>query len=203
MRRRTMTRGGSALALVAMAFAATPAAHAATPGPPEPVIVEATSTATATAAVEAVGGKIDLVLALVGGVSAHVTPDGLAALEANPNLRVVPDATLHPTSGSFRAASSGTGVDPQISALDPPSGWSADAGRGVAVALVDTGVSDTPDLHGAAARYAARICRAKATASTTTATARSWPASSRVTGPRARAARRDTSGSRRPRPSSP
>ena len=61
----------------------------------------------------------------------------------------MPDVTLRPTGASFRAASvGGRNVDTQIAALDPPAGWSPDAGRGVAVALVDTGVTDTPDLHG-------------------------------------------------------
>ena len=97
----------------------------------------------------AAGGKVDLALPIIAGVSAHVPAAALGALAANPMLNVVADATVRPTGASFRAVSeSAAGVDPQIGALDVPAGWSPDAGRGVAVALVDTGVADTPDLHG-------------------------------------------------------
>ena len=40
------------------------------------------------------------------------------------------------------------GVDPQLAALGLPADWSVASGRGTAVALVDTGVSATPDLQG-------------------------------------------------------
>ena len=33
-------------------------------------------------------------------------------------------------------------------AIDPGAGWGSDAGKGIGVALVDTGVADTPDLAG-------------------------------------------------------
>ncbi|HEV7524882.1 MAG TPA: S8 family serine peptidase [Acidimicrobiia bacterium] len=139
---------GAALALVTLSFAAMPAAHAAvSDAPTEAVIVEASSVSAASSAVAAVGGNVDLALPIVAGVAAHVGPAGIAALETNPALRVLPDVALHPTSGSFRAADA-TSVDTQISAMNPPAGWSPDAGRGVAVALVDTGVTATPDLHG-------------------------------------------------------
>ena len=105
-------------------------------------------------AVQATGGTVDLALPIVNGVAAHVPAAGVAALEANPTLLVVPDATVQPTGASFRPVSSRSGsssapsVDTQISAIDRPPGWSPDAGHGVAVALVDTGVTSTPDLHG-------------------------------------------------------
>ncbi len=87
----------------------------------------------------------------------------------------MPDASLHPTGASFGASpadakrdgsgrdgrsghddsrhggsgsAAAPGVDPQLGALDLGSDWSPTAGRGTAVALVDTGVSATPDLHG-------------------------------------------------------
>ncbi|HWS48106.1 MAG TPA: S8 family serine peptidase, partial [Acidimicrobiia bacterium] len=110
----------------------------------QPVIVEASSTRAAADAVGAAGGTVDASLPIVSGVAAHVTADALAALEANPALRVTPDVTLHPTGGSFDAAA----VDAQVAAVDPGPDWSPDAGRGVGVALVDTGVADTPDLRG-------------------------------------------------------
>jgi serine protease AprX len=166
--------------LVAVTFVATPAAHASDDGPAVPVIVEASSVAAATAAVDGVGGTVDLALPVVGGVAAHVRAGRLAALYADPALRVMEDATLHPTGGSFGPSSAdrapadikhddtkhddpkrddshqagsghGTprpGVDPQLAALDLPGDWSLASGRGTAVALVDTGVSATPDLQG-------------------------------------------------------
>ncbi len=137
-------RAGAVITLLTVSLTATPAAHAADDGPSAAVIVEARSVAAATNAVESVGGGVDLALPLVDGVSAHVRPDALALLEADPMLRVVPDTPLHSTSASFDAAS----TDTQLATLDPPAGWSPEAGRGVAVALVDTGVADTPDLNG-------------------------------------------------------
>ncbi|MDQ1384920.1 MAG: serine protease AprX [Actinomycetota bacterium] len=170
--------------LVAVSFAATPAAHASDDGPAVPVIVEASSVAAATAAVDGVGGTVDLALPAVGGVAAHVRPGPLAALYADPALRVMDDATLHPTGGSFGSSgdrapaeakhddpkhddlkhddlkhddshhdgsgpgATRPGVDPQLAALDLPGDWSAAAGRGAAVALIDTGVSASPDLQG-------------------------------------------------------
>jgi serine protease AprX len=65
-------------------------------------------------------------------------------LNADAAVRVVPDLVLHPTSASFEPAS----VDTQVSAMNPGPDWSSDAGRGVGVALVDTGVADTRDLRG-------------------------------------------------------
>ncbi len=142
--RRAVPHPAALLTLLAVSFAATPAAHAVVTGSEATVIVEATSATAAANAVATAGGHVDLTLPIVDGVSAHVRPDARATLESDPTLHVIPDATLHPTGASFRAAS----TDTQISALDPPAGWSLDAGRGVTVALVDTGVTDTPDLHG-------------------------------------------------------
>jgi len=141
------TRVGAVVALVAMSFAATPAAHAFGSGPTQAVIVESTNVPAASAAVTAVGGTVDRTLPVVDGVAAHVTADAFAALSANPMLLVVPDVTVRPTGASFQAAA-GSSLDTQISAVDPPAGWSPGAGRGVTVALVDTGVTPTPDLNG-------------------------------------------------------
>jgi len=138
-----------AIAISMGTLAGAPAAHAASAGPPTNVIVEASSVAAATRAVHAVGGEVELALPIIDAVSARVAPDGLASLESDPTLNVVPDATLHPTGTSFRASSDNSAsLDPQVAALDTPAGWSPDAGRGVTVGLVDTGVADTPDLHG-------------------------------------------------------
>ena len=100
------TRAGAVLALVAMSFAAAPAAHAFGSGPTQAVIVESANVPAATAAVTAVGGTVDRALPVVDGVAAHVTADAFAALSTNPALLVVPDVTVRPTGASFRAAAS-------------------------------------------------------------------------------------------------
>ena len=153
---RPIRVAAAALALVTAFFAATPAAHADSTGPSTAVIVEAASVADATQAVGTVGGTVDLALPIVGGVAAHVPAAGLTALGANPLVRVMADARLHPTGSSFRgSASSGpdrtapaAALDPQIAALDLPDAWTPAAGRGATIALVDTGVAATPDLNG-------------------------------------------------------
>jgi serine protease AprX len=142
--RRHLGRAGVALTLATVSLVVAPAAHAAVDGPAEPVIVSAASVAAATNAVGAAGGTVDLALPIVDAVAGHVGPAGLAALESDPSVDVAPDTTVHPTSASFSAAA----LDSQIAAMDPPADWSPDAGRGVAVALIDTGVADTPDLDG-------------------------------------------------------
>jgi serine protease AprX len=123
---------------------ATPA-YAADNGPREAVIVQAANTATAARLVASVGGTVDSSLPIIAAVAAHVSVDGIAALATNPGTHVTADAPLRPTSDAFDASV----LDTQVSAIDPGSTWSPDAGRGVGVALVDTGVVDTPDLHGA------------------------------------------------------
>jgi len=166
-----LARGATVIALVSAGLAASPAAYGSgvTPGsgttssgptgsgsngPAQAVIVDADSVAAAARAVQARGGTVDRALPIVNGVAAHVSPAGIAALEANTALVVVPDATVKPTGASFRpgparsGSSSAPAVDTQISAIDPPPGWSPDAGRGVTVALVDTGVMSSPDLQG-------------------------------------------------------
>jgi serine protease AprX len=156
MRTRTLGCASAALLVVTATLGAAPAAHAvpsraASDGPPVAVIVEAGDTAAARAAVVAAGGTVELDLSLVGGVSAVVDPAALATLKSDPTLTVVPDATLHATSGSFSPASNTTptsGLDTQLRAMGIGGDWSPTAGHGVAVALVDTGVMDTPDLRG-------------------------------------------------------
>jgi serine protease AprX len=144
-----LTLALSTVTLSTVGVSVAPAAHALAGAPTESVIVGAASITAAANAVVAVGGTVELALPLVHAVAARVGPSGLATLEANPTLGVAPDATLRPTSASFNAATpTATPVDTQIAAMDPPAGWTPDAGHGVAVALVDTGVADTPDLNG-------------------------------------------------------
>jgi serine protease AprX len=110
------------------------------------VVVEASSSAAARSAVAHAGGHVDNSLDLVGGVAAHVSDVGLNRLMDEPGVRVTPDIVLHSTGASFPAAS--PTADPQIAAINPTDDWADDAGDGVGVALIDTGVNPTSDLRG-------------------------------------------------------
>src|SRR5205807_2431571 len=124
-----------------LALLTTPAAARADgPGPTHAVIVTSTSAAAAARAVDAAGGTVDVSLPIVNGVGAHVDAHAEAVLAATGDVAVVPDVTLHATSANFDV----TSADPQIGALDPGRDFTPDAGRGVGVAVIDTGVSDTP-----------------------------------------------------------
>jgi serine protease AprX len=110
------------------------------------VVVESSSTRMARAAVSEVGGRVDTPLAVVSGVAAHVSDAGLSRLMSDANVRVTPDIVLRATSNDFSPATGS--ADSQLVAMGPDASWSLDAGAGVGVALIDTGVNPTPDLHG-------------------------------------------------------
>ncbi len=135
---------GALVGLVGMGVSGTTRAFAVPAGPPVAVIVEAQSVAAAARAVASVGGTVETTLPLVNGVAAEVDADRVTTLRAGGTVRVVPDLVLQPTSASFGDGS----VDSQVAALDPGADATPDAGRGVTVALVDTGVAVTPDLRG-------------------------------------------------------
>ena len=95
------------------------------------------------------GGTTNLALDLIGGVGGHRAGRQIAQLEAE-GLAVSPDVTGPGGVGQLRSRVRGAGTqrtDTQVPAIDPTAA-AADAGRGVAVALVDTGVANTPDLSG-------------------------------------------------------
>lgn len=121
----------------------------ASAAPRNAIIVEAASTQSAGAAVTGVGGRVDSTLAVVDGVAAHVDDAGLHRLLSDRHVRVTPDVVLKPNGKSFSGVTSTTSTsDSQMSAMNPGSTWSLDAGAGVGVALVDTGVNPTADLRG-------------------------------------------------------
>jgi serine protease AprX len=135
---------GGLAAFVLLGLTGVTPVQAASGGSRSAIIVEAASTEAAARAVYAVGGTVDLSLPLVDGVAAHVDADGMSALGSNSRVRVFPDLVSRPTSATFGAGA----IDTQVTAIDPGSDYTPDAGRGIAVALVDTGVADTPDLGG-------------------------------------------------------
>jgi serine protease AprX len=137
----------SAPILLALVLAASVSAGAtparAFAGTRRAVVVQAASVEAAAHAITSVGGTVDAPLAIISGAAAHVTDAGIAALRELGSVSVTPDVVLHPTGLTF----DGSTVDTQIAAIDPGVTWSPDTGRGIGVALVDTGVADTPDLH--------------------------------------------------------
>ena len=147
MRPRRLRRVLATTALLLPGLLTTPASARET-GASHAVVVEGRSAHDAATAVAAAGGKVDTMLGIVDGVAAHVDDTALATLAADSSLRVTPDVELRVTSSEFDAASH----DMQLSSLDPGASWSPDAGDGVGVALVDTGVADTPDLAGRVVR---------------------------------------------------
>lgn len=138
MRRRLSDKRWWMAACVFLAALATPAAAAADV-PSEPVVVLAGSEAVAEAAVLSVGGTIDRALSVVDGVAAHI-PAG--SLDRHPDVVVVPDVAVELTSAGFGPAADSVAVQSLNAGFGP------DAGEGVGVALVDTGVADVPALAG-------------------------------------------------------
>ena len=152
--RTRWTRRAIAFALVSTSITvgAPSLAHAQTPDHDgsNAIIVQSSSVDAAAHAVEAAGAHVTLYLDAVNGVAASVDADALATLGQDAGVRVAPDATLHPTGLSFGPEA----ASPQVAATDPAANWGSDAGRGVGVALIDTGVADTPDLQGRLVRAA-------------------------------------------------
>ncbi|MDQ3113663.1 MAG: S8 family serine peptidase, partial [Actinomycetota bacterium] len=148
----------TALALLAPLASAAPAASPA----PEPtsalegtdrVIVRAATAAVARAAVLAVGGHVRFDLPIVDGVAADVPVVAVAALARRSDVRAVtPDARMTVQGGvapedTIEASVAPRSVYPEVVRADrlAAKGW---RGAGVTVALLDTGISGTPDLAG-------------------------------------------------------
>ena len=159
-RRTTRCRG----LVVALACAALSAPVLASPalalpaspgtGPDTAVVVQATagSLARAEAAVERAGGSVGRQLPVVAGFAARVPADRVEALRAVPGVRAVtPDEKLEPQSYSSSLgydAASNTGSMYAVQALTGAQaafklGY---AGKGVDVALIDSGVAPVQGL---------------------------------------------------------
>ena len=77
----------------------------------------------------------------------RVSPSALAELEADPNvLYVSPDRAVHSTAVSSPAPL----LDFHTDTANAPAAWAQGLdGSGIGVAVIDSGVDDIPDLHGA------------------------------------------------------
>jgi serine protease AprX len=142
-------RGRPALTalLLLVQFAMTPAS-----AQPEAqrVIVQATSVEAARDAVTAHGGTVEIALPIVRGVAARVVnPD---ALRARPGIvAVTPNEQVTVSSVPSAQTTSGPTYPPSVYPVETKAHrlWLEGVwGTGVRVALVDTGVSDVPDLQG-------------------------------------------------------
>jgi serine protease AprX len=139
--RRTVGRVLLAIVAVGLVGAGgTPIARSGSTGR-QSVIVQGRNAASA---VRALGGTPTLALDLIGGVGATVPTSAIAHLEAQ-GLIVSPDPRAHVVSDSYGLGPTLTS-DSQVLPLGLTG--EANAGHGVAVALLDTGVANTPDLNG-------------------------------------------------------
>ncbi len=149
MRTRRILGAAVAAAAALGSLAAGAGARAAVPT--TRVIVQGTGTADAAAAVRAAGGEVTAELPVVSGVAATVPAAAVERLGADPRVRVVtPDSVV-----TVNASVDGSSTNPSTikSVFRDEIGASVLAaqgttGRGVRVALVDTGVNEVPDLAG-------------------------------------------------------
>jgi len=133
------TKWSAAMTLV-LALAAP--ATAADAGPSQSVVVLAGSESAAAQAVSSAGGTVERSLPSIGAVVATVPSSRLGRINAA-NATVVADLPVALTAGDF-----GPSTNAAVAAMNPDPAWGDDAGRGVGVALVDTGVAPHPALAG-------------------------------------------------------
>lgn len=158
--RASLLAGVLAALLAAPVLLDAPASASARPGDPSApvqVVVQAEPGAgqAAADAVRRLGGTVTRSLPIVGGLAASVPAGAVAALGAADGVRTVSaNRALQVQAAPPERNPVATPSDPSTAVpLAPrvvraPEAWAAGVqGEGVTVALVDTGVSDTPDLR--------------------------------------------------------
>ena len=123
----------------------------ATAPPTSGVIVQGSSASAAADAVRAAGGRVTLDLPLVTGVAAELPETGVARLAADPRVRAVtPDSAVRLNAvldnGSTNPSTIKSVYRDEIGATALAA--QGTTGRGVRIALIDTGVNEVPDLAG-------------------------------------------------------
>lgn len=108
------------------------------------VLVWGASTPAAAAAVRDAGATITAELPLVGGVATSLTGRERAEVEAAGFL-VSEDEQLSVSGLDTEAVPA---ADVQLATVNPGNDWDLTSGSGVGVALIDTGVTEVPDLEG-------------------------------------------------------
>jgi serine protease AprX len=140
---RHLAAAVAALLVAAAAPAAAPAASEVVR-----VVVRAATSHDAGAAVRGAGGDVRASVDGAGAVTADL-PAGAVDEVAATGAQVVFDRPARLLSAGF--GSDGPAA-PHVAALQPGPWWGPQAGAGVGVALVDTGVADTPALAGRVVR---------------------------------------------------
>jgi serine protease AprX len=132
-------------ALAGMSLADAPAVSAS---PSETVIVTATGLLSPAAAVLGLGGTIVSQFHLINGAEAVIPAALEPLLDALPGINVTPDASV-----SVQGTPESTGPHTPSDAFLPETGATrlaaaGDTGRGVTVAVLDTGIDNLPDFSG-------------------------------------------------------
>ncbi|HVU72311.1 MAG TPA: S8 family peptidase [Mycobacteriales bacterium] len=150
------------LATGAVVAALVPAVGAGGAAVTTPTIVEAASVATAQAAVTSVGGKVTLQLPLVNGVLSSLTAAQLSSVQAINGVRTAADETISltmepekgkpsppaaPSTSPPPPAHPRDGVFPAVTGASSLTA-SGTTGKGIAVAVIDTGIAPLPDFKG-------------------------------------------------------
>jgi serine protease AprX len=143
------TLAAGALALTSVGASAGGTATTATVGARHASIVLARpgQLQAAIAAVRATGGTVGKPMPIINGFTASVSTRGAATLNRSRSVvSVTPDSSLASASSSYNPATPGA----TYQASSRASGvWATgDTGRGVTVAVLDTGVANVPDLSG-------------------------------------------------------
>jgi serine protease AprX len=144
-RRRRAAVAAALLALLTILVAA-PHAPAERGRTTDLIVHSSRGTAAAAAAVVRVGGEVTRRLHLVDSVAAVVARDRVAFLRSQPSISLYPNAPV-----GFHATGDPTPKSPWVQKIVRSTDlWKAGVtGRGVTVALVDTGVhASSPDLQG-------------------------------------------------------
>ena len=103
-------------------------------------------------AITASGGAVVLDLPIINGVAAEVPASATDSLSAMPGMKVTPDVKLQPHSTSLATLGYNENVTGSLSAITRIIGaqdlWANGyTGRGVDVALIDTGIAPVPGLN--------------------------------------------------------
>ena len=136
------------VALVASLGLAPTLASGATGDGDTAVVVTAGSVQEAAERVERFGGVVDRELELIEGVAATIAAPAAEELAQLADVRVVADEPVAFQATREATTSQVNAVRDQVDVMNPPEWWDAQAGAGVGVALVDTGVAEHPGLDG-------------------------------------------------------
>lgn len=139
VRRMRWALTGLLLAVLVAAAAAAPV-HAATPAATHIVqLAPGVSAADGAALARAAGGRVTGILPIIDGLAVRLPASGVKALEH--------DARVKALTANARVAPQSTDIDPSSLAtaypasVQAPKVWSSATGRGVGVAVIDTGIA--------------------------------------------------------------